>query len=222
MKISKQLTDINSNVALLCFKYQVDVTRDCAALWAYINNEIISKIERDYSIETLTEQKEIRSARETYRAIGKDPSRYRVSSEALIRRILQGKGLYKVNNVVDCNNLISIQTGLSCGSYDVDKLVGELTFRIGNNGESYQGIGKDEINIEHLPVFADSQGAYGSPTSDSRRAMITENTKNVMTVLISFSGVDILNEYHDIAKNYLIKFLNAKNVESILVTSGAT
>lgn len=219
MKISKQLSDINKDVSLLCFTYQADVTRDGAELWKYIDNKIIKSVENSYTLENLAEQKEIKSARETYRAIGKDPSRYRVSSEALIRRILQGKGLYKVNNVVDCNNLISIQTGLSCGSYDVDKLVGDLVFRIGHNGESYQGIGKDEINIEHLPVFADNTGAYGSPTSDSRRAMITEQTKNVMTALISFSGVDVLNKYGEIAENYISKFLNAKNIQKSLIRS---
>ena len=151
-----------------------------------------------------------------YRRIGKDRHRYRVSSEALIRRILQGKGLYKVNNVVDANNLISIISKLSVGSYDIDKLGNELSFRIGKKGESYKGIGKDIINTENLPVFADENGAYGSPTSDSEKAMITSNSKNILTVLIAFSNDSGLEEYMTRAVEILKNYIGAKNVETYI------
>ena len=149
--------------------------------------------------------------------MGKEPSRYRVSSEALIRRILQGKGLYRINNVVDTNNLISIETGYSVGSYDLENLHGNINFRIGNIGEKYQGIGKEMINIENLPVFADDFGAYGSPTSDSTRAMITEKSKDILTVLISFNGIEELEKSIDIAKKYLTKYADAEDMRSIIV-----
>ena len=79
----------------------------------------------------------MKESRAAYKAFGKDPSRYRVSSEALIRRIGQGKGLYEVNTVVDVNNLISIESGFSVGSYDVSQISEELVFRIGQKGETY-------------------------------------------------------------------------------------
>lgn len=169
------------------------------------------------TLDDISKEKNIRDSRELYRKIGKDPHRYRISSEALIRRILQGKGLYKINNVVDANNLISIISKLSVGSYDIDKLGEELTFRIGKKGESYKGIGKDIINIENLPVFSDEFGAYGSPTSDSEKAMITSDSKNILTVLIAFSDNANLEYYIKEAVEILEKYVGAKNIETHLL-----
>ena len=166
------------------------------------------------TIEDINKEKNIEDSRIVYKAIGKDPHRYRISSEALIRRIVQGKGVYKVNNVVDANNLISIISRLSVGSYDVDKLGEHLIFRVGKKGESYKGIGKDIINIENLPVFSDEFGAYGSPTSDSEKAMITDQTKRVLTILIAFSDKANLEEHIKTAINILENHVEAKNIST--------
>lgn len=216
VQIDKQLKD-SCNVNIGCIYYKTCVIKTNNELWDYINNIVIDKIQKRFTLENLTEHKNIRTSREAYKSLGKEPSRYRVSSEALIRRILQGKGLYKINNVVDTNNLISIETGYSVGSYDLEKLQGGINFRIGKDREKYQGIGKEMINIEKLPVFADDIGAYGSPTSDSTRAMITEKSKEILTVLISFNGIEGLEESVDLAKKYLTKFANAENISSIII-----
>ncbi|MDR0463076.1 MAG: hypothetical protein LBG64_02560 [Pseudomonadales bacterium] len=208
--ISKELLAVNPNITLLCFTYSVKVERENAKVWEQINGVTIPEVEKKYTLENLSEMVEIAAARETYKALGKEPSRYRVSSEALMRRILQGKGLYKVNNVVDFNNLVSIESGLSCGSYDLDKLEGGLEFRIGKAGEEYKGIGKEMINIENLPVFADEMGTYGSPTSDSERSMITSETKNVMTVMISFSGREVLEKNAERVEEWLREMLGVE------------
>lgn len=216
VQVDQQLKE-SCNVSLGCIFYKTDVIKTNKELWNYIENEVIAKIQKTFTLENLTEQINIKSSRKAYKVLGKEPSRYRVSSEALIRRILQGKGLYKINNVVDTNNLISIETGYSVGSYDLEKLQGKVNFRIGKEGERYQGIGKEMINIEKLPVFIDELGAYGSPTSDSTRAMITEKSKEILTVLISFNGIEGLEKSVEIAKKYLIKYANAKNINSIIV-----
>ena len=122
-----------------------------------------------------------------------------------------------INNVVDTNNLISIETGYSVGSYDLEKVQGEINFRIGKQGEQYQGIGKEMINIENLPVFADDIGAYGSPTSDSTRTMITDKSKEILTVLISFNGKTGLEESIELAKKYLKLYANAENIKSVII-----
>jgi DNA/RNA-binding domain of Phe-tRNA-synthetase-like protein len=165
----------------------------------------------------LADEKNIRESRAAYRILGKEPSRYRVSSEALIRRILQEKPLYHINNVVDTNNLISIETKYSCGSYDLDKLGEDLVFRIGKTGESYKGIGKEIVNIENLPVFADERGAYGSPTSDSERAMITKDTSRVLTLLISFGDLGTLERDLRKARLYLEKYAKAGDIRTEMV-----
>ena len=207
----------NCNVNLGCIFYNTSVKKDNSELWEYIDNNIISNIQKVFTLDNLTEQVNIKASRQAYKKLGKAPSRYRVSSEALIRRILQGKSLYTINSVVDTNNLISIETGYSVGSYDLENIKGNINFRIGRDGEEYQGIGKEMINIENLPVFSDDIGAYGSPTSDSTRAMITEKSKNILTVLISFNGNNGLEEAIKLAENYLLKYANAENIKSIII-----
>lgn len=114
VQINKQLKE-ECNVNLGCLFYKTNVIKTNNELWEYIENEVINNIQKMFTLENLTEQVNIKTSRKAYRALGKEPSRYRISSEALIRRILQGKGLYRINNVVDTNNLISIKTGYSVG-----------------------------------------------------------------------------------------------------------
>ena len=186
-------------------------------MWKYLKKDIFRKTKDeifDYGVNEIPNIKESRAA---YKAFGKDPSRYRVSSEALIRRIGQGKGLYEVNTVVDVNNLISIESGFSAGSYDVEKLGDRLVFRIGKKGETYQGIGKDEVNIEALPVLSDEEGAIGSSTSDSRRAMITEDAREVLTLIYSFSDNQNLEKAMESGKKYLEAYAKAEDIQGWIV-----
>ena len=215
IKIDKELLKVSSKIQLGCIQYETKVEKGSKELWSEIDKKI-ADIEKNITMEEIYQTKNIKDARNLYKAIGKDPHRYRVSSEALLRRIVQKKGLYKINNVVDSNNLISIISKLSVGSYDVDKLGNNLSFRIGEKREKYKGIGKDIINIESLPVFSDENGAYGSPTSDSERAMITNNTKNVLTVLIAFSDNSGLEEYIKSSTDILKQYANAKNIETCI------
>ena len=107
-------------------------------------------------IEEIKTREQIAQTRACCRALGKDVQRYRNSAEAMHRRILQGKGLYQINNVVDTGNLISIKTGYSLGAYDVEKLEGDILWTATGEGVHYQGIGKDAVNIEFLPVLRNS------------------------------------------------------------------
>ncbi len=200
-----------------CFQYKVRVEKKNEELWQYLKKDIFKKAKDaifDYGINEIPNIKESRQA---YKAFGKDPSRYRVSSEALLRRIGQGKGLYEVNTVVDVNNLISIQSGFSVGSYDADKIGEELVFRVGRDKETYKGIGKDEIKIDGLPVLADTHGAIGSSTSDSERAMITETAAEVLTLIYSFSQNQDLERAMEYGKAYLEKYAGARELQGWIV-----
>ena len=118
------------------------------------------------------------SARALYRRLGIDPSRRRPSSEALLRRVLQNKGLYRVNTAVDAANLASLTYFLPVGLYDLDRIVaGEdsVTLRLGLPGETYAGIGKGEIHLEDRPALVDDEGPFGNPSSDSFRTRVTRN-----------------------------------------------
>lgn len=215
--IDSHMKELWPAVRVGCLQYQVRVEKKNPELWAYLKKEIYKKAKDaifDYGVNEIPNIKESRAA---YKAFGKDPSRYRVSSEALIRRIGQGKGLYEVNTVVDVNNLISIESGFSVGSYDAARMGEDLVFRIGEAGETYKGIGKEEIKIDALPVLADEQGAIGSSTSDSERAMITEDAEEVLTLIYSFSDNQDLEKALESGRRYLEQYAKASGIQSWIV-----
>jgi DNA/RNA-binding domain of Phe-tRNA-synthetase-like protein len=217
IKISNEIKEKVPQTKLAVLKYTADVKETSPELWEYMDETIIPQINKKLEIQKVTEFKNVASSRKAYKAFGKDPGRYRVSSEALIRRIKQGKELYKINTVVDTNNLISVESGLSAGSYDIDCVNGDITLNIGKAGESYKGIGKDSVNIENLPVLCDDEGPFGSPTSDSEKAMIGLNSKNIITLIYSFSDDENLSSLLDKAAEYLKKYAGAKNIEKLII-----
>src|SRR5436309_16024592 len=113
------------------------------------------------------ESAQVETTRKAYKALGKDPARYRNSAEAPLRRAVAGKGLPEINAVVDVINLVSVESRLPVGLYDLGHVVGDIVFRAGREGETYKGIGKYDLNLEGLPLFADTGGPHGSATSDS-------------------------------------------------------
>ena len=141
------------------------------------------------------ESPEIESVRKAYKALGKDPARYRGSAEALLRRIVAGKGFPQINAVVDSINLVSVESRLPVGLYDLAHVTGDILFRAGRAGETYKGIGKYDLNLEGLPVFADTAGPHGSATSDSERTMVTAQTKEILAIVISFAGPETLERW---------------------------
>jgi len=138
---------------------------------------------REFTIESLAEAEPIRAVRAMFRAWDMDPSKYRPSSEALLRRIVHGKGLYRVNNVVDIGNVVSIETGWPLGCYDRTRIRTPIMFRHGTTSESYEGIGKRTWHLAGRPVLADPDGPFGSPISDSTRSMITETARDLLVVI---------------------------------------
>src|SRR5579872_3654167 len=103
---------------------------------------LCARLRQQFTLESLAEVESIISVRAMFRHWGVDPSKYRASSEALMRRVVQGKGLYHVSNVVDIGNLGSIETGWPYGLYDIGKINQPITFRRGAHTEMYEGIAK--------------------------------------------------------------------------------
>jgi DNA/RNA-binding domain of Phe-tRNA-synthetase-like protein len=130
-------------------------------------------------------------ARQLYRAIGLDPTKSRPSSEALIRRIILGKGLYRINRVVDTCNLCSIDFALSIGLYDSDAVQWPAELRQGRPGEGYQGLGKDHVNVAGRWTLADREGPFGNPSSDSFRTRITDATTRCTFVIFAPASYDL-------------------------------
>lgn len=159
-----------------------------AALWDEIGQQA-ETFRRELTTESLKELPGIAATRRVYKACGKDPSRYRPASEALIRRLLQGKELYQRDTLVDLINLASIAYGYSIGGFDASKFVGDtLTLGVGREGEPYEGIGRGQLNIAGLPVYRDGQGGVGTPTSDHERTKITLATRHLLVLINGYDG----------------------------------
>lgn len=150
---------------------------------ARLMDEVCERKRREFTVESLADAEATRAVRAMFRSWGVDPSKYRPSSEALLRRVVQGKGLYRVSNLVDIGNLGSIETGWPYGCYDRSCLAPPIVFRQGAPGETYEGIGKRTWHLEGRPVLADTQGPFGSPISDSTRSMITDSARAVLAVI---------------------------------------
>jgi DNA/RNA-binding domain of Phe-tRNA-synthetase-like protein len=151
-------------------------------------DEVCERKRREFTVESLAEADAVRAVRAMFREWNMDPSKYRPSSEALLRRVVQGKGLYRVSNVVDAGNLSSIEVAWPFGCYDRAKIREPILFRPGTPSESYEGIGKKMWNLEGRPVLVDSSGPFGSPISDSTRSMIAEGTHDVLYVIYAPAG----------------------------------
>jgi len=121
---------------------------------------------------------DVARARALYRRFGVDPTRVRPSSEALLRRLKKGEPLPRVNSLVDVANAMSVQLQVPVGLYDLDKASGdELSIRLGAEGEGYEGIRKEHVNVAGRLCVADAEGPLGNPSADSARTMITTDTQ---------------------------------------------
>jgi len=163
------------------------------------------------------ESAQVETTRKAYKALGKDPARYRGSAEALLRRVVAGKGLPQINAVVDVINLVSVESRLPIGLYDLGHVVGDIVFRAGRAGETYKGIGKYDLNLEGLPLFADTVGPHGSATSDSERTMVTAATHKVLAVIISFGGAEGLDRWAQRMSALLKQYAAGQDVETKII-----
>lgn len=173
---------------------EVENTPCSEGLWNVIDAFTLDYRSR-FTLDSIKQMPPIQATRAAYKACGKDPSRYRPSSEALCRRILRDIPLYRIDTLVDLINLVSIRSGYSIGGFDADKIQGEvLTLGIGRPGEPYEGIGRGELNIEGLPVYRDAVGGIGTPTSDNERTKLDLSTTRLLAIINGYDGDKALLE----------------------------
>lgn len=160
----------------------------------------------------------IQKARAGYRALGKDPTKYRVSSEKLLRRVLKGQGIDAINNIVDLSNLISVTSQNSVGTYDLDLIKGPVVFDSGETGTSYLNIGGQDMNLENLPILRDANGPFGSTTADSKATAVTGKTKRILMNIISFNLDDDLEGHMASAERLLRQYGSSQMIEKHIIS----
>ena len=216
VKIDAALRKKCPRTALGCVTARVEAVGSPAALTAEMKTRE-AQIQKLPFPRGVLESPQVEATRKACKALGKDPARYRGSAEALLRRMVAGKGWPQVNSVVDAINLVSVESRLPIGLYDLGHVVGEIVFRAGRAGETYRGIGKYDLNLEGLTVFADTVGPHGSATSDSERTMVTAATKQVLAIIISFGGAEGLDRWAQRMSALLAQHAAGKDVEIQLI-----
>ena len=177
----------------------------------------LKKLERDlyekFRDIAPSEDPVVSATRRMYRQVGWEPTKYRPSSEALVRRLIQGKGLYRINNLVDYGNLVSALFHIPVGLYDLDKISGEILIDVGRQDEFYEGISKPKITATGKIILRDNNGVFGNPTADSKRTSILTATKRVLAVFFISSAIDQSYAFQTI--NCLAKFYSYFTKENI-------
>lgn len=155
----------------------------------------------------------IRATRDAYKALGKEPNRYRPSAEALCRRAVKGMELYRINTLVDLINLISIQSGYSIGGFDADKISGNvLTLGAGREEEPFEGIGRGQLNIANLPVYRDEIGSIGTPTSDNERTKLDVSTVKLLMCINIYGEEMPVDDVVGLTVSLLERYAEADNI----------
>ena len=216
---------IDERIKNVCPEPKIGLIKACvtnvetsAELWAEIEREAAAIVGK-YELLEVNQRPAVAQTRALYRALGKDPNRYRVASEALCRRVIRGLGLYRIDTLVDLINLVSMKSGYPISGLDADKLVGDtLAMGVGEEGEIYNGIGRGLLNISGMPVYRDEKGGVATPTSDEERTKITLDTCTLQMNINGFGEEMPMEEAVAWSVELLKRYASATDIETAIVT----
>lgn len=215
--ISKDLKEKLPLFNVSCYTFELLEPNDKTILSSDITNlfeKIKDKYQSIYTLEEVVKIKRIKDTRDGYKILGKDPSHTRPACEALLRRIIKNGNIYRLGDMIDFGNFLSLYFLKSVCVVDSDKIVGNITIRIGTKDDEYYGINRGLINVSNIPVYTDDVSPFGNPTSDTLRTAITNETKNICLMLISFSKDDLEKDEKEL-ETFLNKYLRIKNLTKI-------
>lgn len=182
------------------------------ALWAEIEAEE-NRVGEGYAMPEVNKRPAIAATRAAYKAMGKEPNRYRPSAEALCRRCVKKMGIYRLTTLVDLINLVSMRSGYSIGGFDLDRITGDdLVLGIGREGEPFEAIGRGMLNIHCLPVWRDAEGGIGTPTSDTERTKLTADTRRVLLIFNVYGEEMPVEDTIEFATDLLKRYAFAENI----------
>jgi DNA/RNA-binding domain of Phe-tRNA-synthetase-like protein len=213
VSISNRITAVCPQLTLGLILCSVENSTFDAELWHEMNL-IETNFRNHYALEQINKILAIQATRAAYKALGKDPNRYRPSAEALCRRIVRELPLYQINTLVDLINLISIQTGYSIGGFDAGKIEGDLLLTVGSADDLFEGIGRGMLNIEGLPVYKDALGGIGTPTSDHERTKLSLETSSLLMIINGYSGKEGLQDTMNLSIMLVKKYAHAQAIET--------
>lgn len=123
----------------------------------------------------------VAALRKLFRAAGCDPTRYRPSSEALLRRLVKGDPLPEIHPLVDVNNCLSAELAVPCCVMVEGSVGSELVWRAGRAGESYESL-RGPFHLEGKPVLVDEHGPLDTPITGNVRVKVEADTRRAWLV----------------------------------------
>ena len=199
LKITNELKKLVPSFKVSCYTFTTLEKNDKENLSNDLTkafNNIAKEYQEKYILSEVTKIPKLKSTRDGYKMLGKDPSHTRPACEALVRRIIRDGSIYRLGNLIDFGNYLSIKLMKSVCMVDLDKIQGDVTIR----------------NVTNLPLYTDEIGPFGNPTSDTIRTAITNDTTNVLIMLIHF---DDNIEDEDEMLLLLNKYLKITNLTKI-------
>jgi DNA/RNA-binding domain of Phe-tRNA-synthetase-like protein len=185
----------------------VTVRESDERLWKQV--EMLGQhLSREFSLDHLSENEQIAAVRSLQKLFGFDPTRYRPSSESLLRRVVKGQGLYQINTAVDVNNLCSLEFLLPMCSYDLRNVKGQVRVRVGESGEEYPGIGRQVFQAANKVIISDDSGIMGSTVSDSERTKVTTATTDILLAIYAPATIDprVIERHATLAGHRMVEF----------------
>jgi len=214
--ISTKIREAAPNLQLAIISCEVENSPTNAEFWTEMEAEA-NRIASTFTIDEINKRPEIAATRQVYKKLGKDPNRYRPSAEALCRRIVRQIPVYQVSVLVDIINLVSIRSGYSIGGFDRDKIQGDVELGVGSADDYFEAIGRGVLNVEGLPLYRDSVGGIGTPTSDNERTKISMTTTKLLMIINGYNGKERLQAAIDHTIELLQKYARLKECEIITI-----
>ncbi len=210
-KVKERFPDLNILTTLI---QNITVKRESKGLEQF-KKEFISKIRLQYDIETLKDVTELRLYRDFFWKIGIDPTKTRPASEALIRRVIQGKPLPKINTLVDSYNLASMESRVPLAAFDNDKISSDLLLRFAEKDEQFTGIGMKTpvvLGGNELVIQSGEELIALYPHRDADKSKITSSTENAFIVVCGVPGIpgETLVDAKKVAESYITQFCDGR------------
>lgn len=172
-----------------------------------------------FDLGEVTKIPKLKETRDGYKIFGKDPSHTRPACEAILRRFLKGDGLYRLGDIIDLGNILSLKTMRSVCVVDLSKLQGDINVRLGNESDVYYGINRGIVNVSNIPIYVDNISPFGSTTSDTDRTKVTNTTQSILVMIICFSYNEI-DKDEKLMLDIYKKYAQARNIKKIEVNYG--
>ena len=217
IKIEQAIKDAAPGMKVAAIEADVENSATPDELWDSLTR-LATDLQGVMQLPDVNKRPGIAATRKVYKALGKDPNRYRPSAEALCRRAVKGMDLYRIDTLVDLINLLSMMTGYSIGGFDLNKIQGtKLSLGVGQEGEPFEAIGRGQLNIAGLPVYRDEVGGIGTPTSDNERTKLDINTTRLL-MCINIYGEEVpVDETIALTQQLLTKYAKAQNINVKIV-----